>query len=229
MKISKRTLVMVCLLAVGLYAIAGDLDPPGPPNSTMKTLDEVEPRIPIPGSSIAAATYTISSPGSYYLTGDRYCSEHGIEVMADNVTIDLMGYSLVGSDTGATNSGVYIYMRSNVEVRNGTIRNFGNSAVYAVSSNKNIRVIDVRALLNGNYGFFLMGNGHLVKDCIAADNVQQGLRVTGPSMIVGNVVYGNQNGGIVAFDCLVRGNTSFENVGVGISGIASTVIDNHAP
>lgn len=74
-----------------------------------------------------------------------------------------------------------------------------------------------------------MGKGHLVKDCTVADNVKQGMRVAGPSTIVGNTVYGNQETGIVAFNCLVRGNTSFENGGIGISGATSTVIDNHAP
>lgn len=159
MKISKRTLVMACLLAVGLYAIAGDLDPPAPPGSTMKTLDQVEPRIPIPGSDIAVARYTISSPGSYYLTGNRLCSGSGIDVTADDVTIDLMGYSLVGSGMGTTYSGVIIYRRNNVEVRNGTIRNFGNDAVNGNGSPENVRVIDIRALSNGDYGFFAHGQG----------------------------------------------------------------------
>src|SRR3989339_838666 len=89
------TIVTICLFSQILFS--GNLDPSGPPTSgTMKPLNEVEPRIGIPGSETPAGTYIISQSGSYYLVGNRSCTYHGIQVQADNVTIDLMGYKLTG-------------------------------------------------------------------------------------------------------------------------------------
>ena len=99
-------LTAVSLAAASAYA--GGLEPTSPPSSTMKTLDEVEPRIPIPGSTSAVATFIISESGSYYLTGNRRSYGIGIQVNADDVTIDLMGYTLTGPGTGTSN-GIYIY------------------------------------------------------------------------------------------------------------------------
>ena len=90
------TVSMVCTVVVSFNAVAGDLEPDTAPAPTMKTLDEVEPRIPILRSVSPADTVTITQSGSYYLIGDRYCSYTGIRVDTDNVTIDLMGYSLIG-------------------------------------------------------------------------------------------------------------------------------------
>ena len=59
-----KSLVILSLIgAFSMIAVAGDLNPPGPPSSTMKTLDEVEPRIPIPGSDSPAADFTIDQSG----------------------------------------------------------------------------------------------------------------------------------------------------------------------
>jgi hypothetical protein len=135
----------------------------------MKTLDEVEPRIPIPGSATATGTFVIDNPGSYYLAGDRNASGTGIEVNADNVTIDLMGYQLIGPGSG-TNYGINTNGFDNVEIRNGTVRDF-QIGIYEINSTaRSHRVINVRAILNSQQGIYLKGGGHLVKDCTASEN-----------------------------------------------------------
>jgi hypothetical protein len=66
--------------------------PPGAPAPTMKTLEQIEPRTPI-----SALPFTISSPGSYYVSGDLVvvANQHGISIDASNVTLDLGGFELV--------------------------------------------------------------------------------------------------------------------------------------
>jgi hypothetical protein len=80
----------------------GTITPPGTPAPTMKSLDQVEPRIPIdafhtPGD--ASSAYIISNTGSYYLItnlvpvgGKGY-----IIIKANNVSIDLGGSHYWGS------------------------------------------------------------------------------------------------------------------------------------
>jgi hypothetical protein len=67
-----------------------------------KTLNNVEPRTPI-----SSLPYTISAAGSYYLTGNLTADANGILVDANNVTIDLAGFSLIGPGSG-TSYGVYM-------------------------------------------------------------------------------------------------------------------------
>lgn len=84
-------------------AIAGDLNPPpGAVAPTMKTLQQVEPRIPISAATTpgnANAVFVITQPGSYYLTGTFSvpANSSGIEVSAAGpVTIDFRGFSIIG-------------------------------------------------------------------------------------------------------------------------------------
>jgi hypothetical protein len=68
----------------------------------MKTLEQIEPRTPI-----AALPFTISSPGSYYVTGNLagVANQDGIIINADNVTLDLGGFEIVGTGPDTTTRG----------------------------------------------------------------------------------------------------------------------------
>lgn len=88
-------LCLSVLIVLGAVAVAGDLNPPfGPVLPTMKTIQQAEPRIPID-----TLPFTISQPGSYYLTGDLTplsSGSNGVEINSDHVTLDLNGFAIHG-------------------------------------------------------------------------------------------------------------------------------------
>ncbi len=93
----------------------GSLTPPGAPAPTMKTLTQVEPRTPI-----SSAPFTISVPGSYYLTTNlTVTTGDAITIGASGVTLDLGGFSIFSTAPTATGSGIKL----NSGVRDVTIVN----------------------------------------------------------------------------------------------------------
>jgi hypothetical protein len=105
----------------------GPLTPPGVPAPTMKSLDQIEARTAIPKSPVvpvAGPHFTISQPGSYYLTGNvEVASGNGINLTASNVTLDLNGFALISKTVSpAAGNAVDIAadLRS-IEIKNGRI------------------------------------------------------------------------------------------------------------
>lgn len=139
-----RACLLVIAPLLGAAAIAGDITPPpGAPSSSMKTLQQVEPRRPINASTApgdADSVFKIAQPGSYYLEADILVStnEHAIEVVASDVTIDLAGFTISSIGLGTQKAGVAatVLGLTNVEVRNGVIRGFGGNGA-AIDFNEN--------------------------------------------------------------------------------------------
>jgi hypothetical protein len=146
----------------------------------------------------ASGTNFITQPGSYRLTSDITvgAGSDGIRILADNVTLDLNGFTVHGSG-GSLADGISPAAQKNVEVKNGTVRGFSRHGVFAVGASQNIRVINVRALGNSASGIELQGVGSLVDGCTATAN-GTGIRVIGDgSLVINSVVRGNTTFGLV--------------------------------
>jgi hypothetical protein len=140
----------------------GPLTPPGAPAPTMKTLDQIEPRTPI-----GSAPFSITTAGSYYLTGNlTVTTGNAISITADDVTLDLNGFTISSTASPASGIGVSLPAgsRRNVIIRNGIIRGTTTFAggvftaggfqngVRVVSLGANVRVEDITVIgmsLNG--------------------------------------------------------------------------------
>lgn len=149
----------------------GALTPPGAPAPMMKTLDQIEPRKLIntantPGD--AANSFIISQPGSYYLGADIVgtSGRNGILVAADNVTINLNGFSLsgvAGAAAGITNNAPH----RGVTILNGRVTDWPTAAI--VIAGAGAAVSDVTVLNSGAAIVLDTTNGTLVTRCSAHD------------------------------------------------------------
>jgi hypothetical protein len=128
--IKKSTFVLTVLSAQSVWA-QGLLTTPAVPAPSMKTLGQMEPRIPVPmgpTTPIVGPHFTISQPGSYSLMGNvTVTSGHGIVINASDVTLDLNGFTLKSTGAGAptAGSGSAILLGpgvSGVTIRHGRIR-----------------------------------------------------------------------------------------------------------
>jgi hypothetical protein len=176
--------------------MAGDLNPPdGPIQPTMLTLDQVEPRTPI-----GSLPFKITASGSYYLTGNLTgsASANGITIEADNVTIDLNGFSLIGvsgSLNGIFVNGTYEY----ITIQNGTMSGWGSSHIDASSASKT----DVKAIKGSDSGSsgVKCGDESTVDETTVTGSGGVGI-VTGKKSKVSDCsCSNNKGGGIQTGDC----------------------------
>ena len=85
--------------------------------------------------------------------------------------------------------------RNNVEIRNGTIREFGNAGIFEINilNGSNHRVMNVRVIQNGAEGINLFGIGHVIQNCAAYNN-GTGICVSIGGRFEGNIATDNMAG-----------------------------------
>ena len=207
------TLAMTALLSLGSHAAAP------PTGDTFE--DEIALLADDPRTAISAVPHTISNSGSYYLTKDMQTSSgsaNAIHINADSVTLDLMGFSLIGRGSG-TGKGIRISGQTNVEIRNGTVRDFGGEGIHEDSADNGMghRVIGIRAISNGSDGIHLSGGNHLVRNCVAYSNIGTGVFVGLLSSVRDSVCTGNLGHGIeLSAECTASANATKANILYGI-------------
>lgn len=194
--------------------------PPGTPAPTMKTLDQVEPRTPI--SSIP---YTISTPGSYYLTGNLTSGAAGISIDADDVTLDLNGFEISFSPGAGVYGVSIVNIHRNITVRNGSVRVPTGGVVAPASSCTQLLVENVRVDVSAGSGLGIyLGNNGIVTGCAVRGNSSAaGIHTGFSSKVVGCIVVGQSSGpsayGIEVGDySMVTGCTANSNGTAGIQG-----------
>jgi hypothetical protein len=200
--IERRTLLGAAGIgAIAAISKAGPLNPPaGSVAPTGRTLDEVYDRIPVVGGSDGrtpipggATAASLSTPGSYVLTGNIATAGAGITISAPNVTLDLNGFTVSSTNTSASVISITPSAHGAV-VRNGVVSG-GQACVTAQSGVVAVLVEDVSvvsAKLNG----INMPNcpGSIVRRCrvrdigattLATDTVAvNGIDIGGPGALV---------------------------------------------
>ena len=165
-------------------------------------------------------THTTTDPGS--------C----ITVNADNVTIDLNGFSLIGSGqtAGCECHGISTGGKSNIKILNGTISDFAGNGIYDLSPNTNgVNIKNITTASNGGHGIFLNGKSHTISQSVAFNNLTGGIFVQNSSKVLTNTVYDNTGVGIATENgATILTNTVYNNSGPGITTInGSTLTQNN--
>ena len=228
MKLKKQLLITVqclglmLLLAFSLQPSAllaqGALTPPGAPAPTMKSLAQIEPR-----TSISSLPFTISTPGSYYLTTNLTASAGlgGITIAANNVTLDLNGFVLQGLPN-AVGPGILIQGSANITIRNGRITGWQEAGLKATANTLGLVVERIQSSYNLYDGLTISSTGFVVRDCTCQGNHGDGIYASGNlgssagGTITGCSLVANQYSGLECYYGTVKDCQCLSNVVVGI-------------
>lgn len=150
---------MAAATAVAVGALAGSAEAQGRPCQPAVT------RVP----------FTIASPGVYCLVHDLASAATtgaAVTIVADNVFLDLRGYTLDGSGagTGTQAIGISSFGRSGVTVTNGTIKGFHTGIEIASAPGTRGNVVrGVRADRNTSVGISVGGTGAVIRDNLVVE------------------------------------------------------------
>ena len=223
---------IICLTAILLMVAAGALaednylNPPGPPGSEisrMRTLNEIQPATPI-----HSLPYSVTNSGKYVLVGDLSGTngQDGIVIQADNVTVDLNGFTLKGG-SGSKDAIDISGSPSSITILNGIIRGWGRYGVYA-SFADNMTVAGITCISNGwaeNCSGISVGKNAEVRDCISSQNKMIGIYAKDSSVIRNCKAGNNGHRGIDAQNgSTVISCSTYENASDGIAAYHGSTV-----
>lgn len=152
---------------------------------------------------------TITEPGTYALARNLHASGDCLVIAADFVTLDLMGFVVMGpgngTGSGVTTDGTQEVARQGLVVRNGTVTGFEEGVGLEFSRSSAIE----RIRATHNHFGIVAGPGSLVTDNVANDNAV-GFVVVCRSNVRGNIAIDNPSGDLLTFahlgDCTLNHN-----------------------
>jgi hypothetical protein len=129
-------------------------------------------------TAITSLPVVITQQGTYYLDrdlGTAQTSGNAIDIQATNVVLDLNGHKLGGGAAGLGTRavGIHAISRSEITIRNGTVRGFlfgiwlDDASPYTTSRENVIE--DIRADQNTQFGVYLVGKNNVVRNCLIAE------------------------------------------------------------
>ena len=200
-------LALALVAMVAREAVGGPLDPSGPPGSTQS---DAEPRSAIrQPDSPAGFPIVLSQPGSYYLAENiaGVDGKNGIEISADNVSLDLSGFTIAGSGAASLNGIRVTAAYVNVRVSNGTVHGWGQTGILSPAYGS--RFHDLIVYETGGNGITISGHTTLT-DCTVSYSGGEGIQiVAGTSEVARCNIY----------------NTALR--GIRVSGGDARITDNH--
>ena len=186
----------------------------------------------------------ITNPGSYIVTQNvtGVAGTYGIVLVVGDVTLDLNGFVIAG--VPGSLDGILVFgNHQNVNIRNGSVRDWGGDGVDALGC-RNARMTDILSAGNGGDGIraqqgsviekcaansnglsgITARNGTIVRDSVASFNNQQGIDVTNGCLVADCSIYANGANGIRAGQgCQIVGNICTTN-GSSIAGSRSGIV-----
>jgi hypothetical protein len=171
---------------------------------------------------------TISQPGSYRLDSNLTVPDvntTAIVIAADNVTIDLNGFAILGNNVCA-----FVSINGSISFScipgGGVGHSTGNGIMTAINqahSNITIRNGTIQGM--GAYGVDLVGRSLLVEQMHVTSNGDDGI-LADNAVVKDNIVQSNGGYGINLTSGIVSRNWTSANGGAGIAILEGTVVSN---
>ena len=192
MSVATARVEAVCLSQPGVRVAKRPVDESSSPIAKTKaelTLEEIEPR-----KLIVSLPHTITEPGSYYIAKDLVgvAGDNGITIAADNVTLDLGGWSLVG--VPGSLAGIYAKNQHDIVIRNGTIRLWGGDGIDFTQAGA-CKLEDLRIRHNDGRGLIVNTDSQVTR-CITQSNGAEGIAASNGVQILNNDLFNNVSNGV---------------------------------